>query len=312
MAQHSVLVKDLLKHQWLVTLSVKDSINKALEKLSVNKITSAPVVDENERIYGFLDVMDLLTFMVNQVTQPTNTPRLSTSRSLTMEDMDSLTKRSAQFEVSSLLDVVDSVQHCEPYYPLEETQPLKVAIEIFLKGVHRIAVTDSQKKLVGLLTQTNVIRYLNQDPTLMGFKGTEEIDKMNMLQRHVVSISPSFLTIDAFRTMQEKRLSSLGVVDSNGVLVSILSVSDLKGLKDFHFRSLLLPVIDFLAEVRKDQKKPIDYVVSCGMNSTLKQVIHIMLKEQVHRVFIIDENRRPLGVVSQSDIIREVFGNVSA
>jgi len=306
-----VVVKDLLKTQWLVTLSVKDSINKALEKLSVNKITSAPVVDEDGKIYGFVDMMDLLSFLVNKVAHPTFTPKVY-STSLTLEDMDNLVKKSAQFEVSSLLDVVDTIQRYEHYYPLEETQPLKEAIEIFLRGVHRIAVTDSQKKLVGLLTQSNLIKYLFNDPTRMGLKAEEQICNMNSLQRNVVSVSPSFLTIDAFKIMQRKRLTSLGVVDYNGVLLTTLSVSDVKGLKEFHFRRLLLPVMDFLAEVRKEQNKPTDYLVSCGMSTTLKHLVQLILKEQVHRVFITDDFRRPLGVVSLTDIIKEVYGNASA
>ncbi len=119
--------------------------------------------------------MDMLSFLCSVILHksPTSGHSASTARtgysSLTTEDMDSLMQRSASFELTTLLEVVDSVPH-ELYYPLQETQTLKEAIEIFLRGVHHIAVTDANKKLVGILTQSDVIEYLNQDLTRLGLK----------------------------------------------------------------------------------------------------------------------------------------------
>ena len=55
-----VKIKDIVKEQRIVILHTKDTVETALEKLQKNGITSAPVIDDNNHIWGFLDVVDLL------------------------------------------------------------------------------------------------------------------------------------------------------------------------------------------------------------------------------------------------------------
>ncbi len=97
-------------------------------------------------------------------------------------------------------------------------------MEIFVKGPHRIAVTDDSNHIVHILTQTNIISWLAEDTTRIGLKA--EIPAKKFMQP-VVSVYQSTLAIDAFRIMSEKGLTSLAVVQ-DGILVGTLSASDLK------------------------------------------------------------------------------------
>ncbi len=83
---------------------------------------------------------------------------------------------------------------------------------------------------------------------------------------------------------------------------------------------LLLPVSEFLGLVRKEQKRRGDYQVKCFENTPLKEVIKRLVHEHVHRVssylalyrlslkiFVVDNTNRAIGVISMTDIIKDVF-----
>jgi hypothetical protein len=57
--------------------------------------------------------------------------------------------------------------------------------------------------------------------------------------------------------MQQSGVSAVAIVNKEGVLLSTLSVSDLKGLGQENFGSLLLPVLEYLQKhVYKGKKIP--------------------------------------------------------
>jgi CBS domain containing-hemolysin-like protein len=66
-------------------------------------------------------------------------------------------------------------------------------------------------------------------------------------------------------------------------------------------------VSDFVAEIRKNQNKRGDYLVTCSESTPLKEIVKKLASEHVHRIFVVNEDKSPVGVVSQSDIITEVF-----
>ena len=70
---------------------------------------------------------------------------------------------------------------------------------------------------------------------------------------------------------------------------------------------MFLPISKFIAEVRKDQSKEVNYAVTCAANAPLKEIVTKLAQEHVHRVFILNESKNLVGVVSQSDIVIEVF-----
>jgi CBS-domain-containing membrane protein len=83
-------------------------------------------------------------------------------------------------------------------------------------------------------------------------------------------------------------------------------------MKEFGFTKLLLPVNEFLFQVRKEQGLAADFCVTCEASADLKTVVSRVVKTRVHRVFVVDEARRPIGVISLTDIIREVFSSLVA
>lgn len=101
---------------------------------------------------------------------------------------------------------------------------------------------------------------------------------------------------EAALTMAQEDVSALAVVDAQGYLVGLLSRTDL---------------IRALCEGESWREQSVqEYmaqeVICVHTSSTLKEVAHLLLEKQIHRVVVVreeDGKHRPLGVVSTADIV---------
>lgn len=107
---------------------------------------------------------------------------------------------------------------------------------------------------------------------------------------------------DAMAVLAEDHLSALPVVDRHGGLVGVLSTTDilqaLAESDDPRERERLLN-----AGIVGDLMTP--HPVGIGPGTTVKEAAQQMLYLEVHRLFVVDEERL-VGVISQSDVVRGV------
>jgi len=295
----SILIKDLVsKNQSnVIFLQSSDTAAYALKAFDKYNITSAPILGSDGKIWGFLDVVDIVIFLTNKTSKQSN---------LTSEELCKIAERSAEFNLGQIADVLNISQR-NSYFPLNADQTLKEAVEIFRRGPHRIAITSHSNNIVNILTQTNIISWFAKDITRMGLKA--EYQAKNFMQP-IVFVYPETLTIEAFKLMADKGLSSVAVIENdtnNQSLVGTLSATDLKNINDLKFMRLFLPVSEFLASVRKEQGRPLNYQVKCFDDTPLKEVVKKLVHEHVHRIFVIDHRQQAVGVISIFDIIKGVF-----
>jgi CBS domain-containing protein len=115
--------------------------------------------------------------------------------------------------------------------------------------------------------------------------------------------------IDAFARMHRERVSALGVCDASGALVANVSASDLRGLTPERLGALASDVADFVAGDGNEtagfaagaagEKKP----VTCLASETVRDVVERMVSRRVHHVYVCDEERRPVAMVTPNDVL---------
>src|ERR1051326_133427 len=139
----------------------------------------------------------------------------------------------------------------------------------------------------------------------------------DVISHDVVSINPQDMLREALSTMVENRVSALPVVDSRGHCVGVISVTDLLGMtRDLSDELNALSESGGLdherlvqklehAEVLTDQVKDwmTTNVISLTTSSTLQQAARLMLKNHVHRLVVLDEQKLVVGVVSTMDLL---------
>ena len=106
--------------------------------------------------------------------------------------------------------------------------------------------------------------------------------------------------LDVFRTMQLDDNLAVPLVDNDGKLTATLSSSDLRGLRNYQFKSILSPAIEFLLVYRGPAARR---CVTCTEEDTLNDVITKLVMNRIHRVWVVNDKYQPIGVVTLSDVI---------
>ncbi|TPX63484.1 hypothetical protein SpCBS45565_g06572 [Spizellomyces sp. 'palustris'] len=165
-----------------------------------------------------------------------------------------------------------------------------------------------------LLTQSDIIRHVHAHPESV----TPSIDldlpiKVSLLkpltaQKHVVTMRDRDTAIQGFAIMREKKVAALPVVNDNGLIVANLSASDLRGITRTGLTELEKPVLEYLKH--KTSSGQIKTPVVCTPDHTLRDILGLLVGNHIHRVWVVEtlEDLRPIGVVSQSDIIASFVG----
>jgi len=310
-------LKNLITEGPLVTISSADTVSSALDKLAYFNISSCPVIlAEEERqgftgmssTLGFVDMLDLLAYLVKVATKKLEIVKEDETKSsdaLTSDDMELLKKRSHEFKVRSVTNIID-LSHRNPFVVLHQDMTLKDALDLFLKGIHRIAVVDDQNSVIGIVSQWTIADYLawNVAGVLELSRLLEPINTSPFKTSRVCSVHKNTPAIEAFMFMHQKNLSAIAVVDDNERLFANLSASDLEGLRQKNFDVLLMPVDQFLAEVAQQRGRAPNYLAVVSELAMMLEVIFLIKEEGVHRVYIIDNDRKPLGVISLTDVMR--------
>ena len=111
----------------------------------------------------------------------------------------------------------------------------------------------------------------------------------------------------AFELMDAKRLSGIAVVNDDGKLVGNVSAKDIKRAV-LDPTNIHLDVLSYLAIIRQaeanDTRHPFCHVSS---NASVGHVVNMMAKTGFHRVYVVDTDSKPIGVISFSDIIKHVI-----
>ena len=95
-------------------------------------------------------------------------------------------------------------------------------------------------------------------------------------------------------------------MDDNGVLKANISVSSLKGISPQDFKKTMqLPVKDFLEMGQNLVKSP----VVCQYGEVLSSVIKKIGSNHVHRIYVVDNEGKPIGVISTTDIMKIIANN---
>lgn len=144
----------------------------------------------------------------------------------------------------------------------------------------------------------------------------------DLVTRDLVTINPQDTLREALAVMVENRISALPVVDARQRCVGVLSVTDLLGvtrdLSDelnalsetggLDHESLVqkLERADLLTEAVRDWMSP--EPICIGLESTVAHAARLMLKNQVHRLFVLDSHERVAGVVSTMDLLAALTG----
>jgi len=95
------------------------------------------------------------------------------------------------------------------------------------RHIRHVPVEDAQHRLVGLVTHRSLLR-LFQDG--LAFKASEPVPVSEIMQRDVITATPSMSTLEAIGLMRDHGIACLPVVNDDERLVGIITERDFMGI----------------------------------------------------------------------------------
>ena len=142
----------------------------------------------------------------------------------------------------------------------------------------------------------------------------------DVMNRNVISIAPDATVEQAAKTMLDRHISGLFVVDAKGELAGIVTEGDLlrrdelgtQRYRPWWLRILVSPgrqAADFTHTYGRQVKDVMTPdVIAVAVSTPLEEVVETMEKHRIKRVPVV-ENQRVIGVVSRSDLLRYLIGH---
>jgi len=286
-------------HRPLISIPETATVQEAAETLHQNNILCAPVLNSVDLPLGLVDVLDLLSYIVG----------ISGFFEDISKSPETISQNKLQYSTSPVTSLI-SASGVNLIWKLERNTPLDLALETFTSGAHRVLVGDP--KNLSILTQSHVLKYLWQLINETE-NANEKFPKINQTLKQLqlgavavlldrpISITTKMTAIEGFRLLYVSKIHGLAIMSEDGKLVGNLSASHLAFLTANRLEDLLLPVLEFKEKIGKADEP----LVTCHENSTLKEAIELLVKNHVHRVYIVDHDNRPTGVVSISDVLAQ-------
>lgn len=143
----------------------------------------------------------------------------------------------------------------------------------------------------------------------------------DVMTRDVITVTPETPLSEAIGIFVDRKISGLPVVDAEGKLLGAISETDLmwreKGIEPAPYIMFLDSVIYLQnpAKYDRDLHKVLGQTVgevmtrhgiSIAADRTLQAAAKLMYDKQIHRLPVVDEEGRVIGIVTQSDIVRSI------
>lgn len=284
-----------------------DKVSDVFKGLVNQNFLSVPVLQKTKRKwYGFIEISDIVQFYVEHFGDLLGDEGKKVWETIAEKEgfMEKTVTEVMKFPLSRK----------NPFHPITLGYSLYYAIETLAreKSLRRVPIIDHERNLKSVLSQSQVIEFISEHMDMLGSIKDKPISEMKSVLKEVYSVNEDSRAIDAFKLMQQKNIGGVAVIDDEGKVVGALSERDLKTIRVENqlFHRLFQKVRNFISHLReefqeKDGRPKTKKIAQ--VTDTLGQVVDMLVTHSIHRVYVVDDQRKPIGVVSLRDILLEII-----
>jgi len=291
----STKIRDVIDPHPMVKTNYFEEVSVLLKKLSDSKTLSAVIVDDDPKVgvVGFVDVLDLITFVIETTEQ--------TGKDITKETMENLKWEGKCFERGQSGHLVN-LSRADPFVKISSNASLLDAVKLMTKEIHRLAVIDPgtpENTISNIISQSDIVHFITTHGIWLGTRLERSLSQVGLSALGVSTIQEDMNTLATLCHMRDFKLSGVGIVDAKGKLVANFSGTDLIGLTQDKFQYLALPVKEFI-KMHGYAKPP----VCCKSSDSVEILLLKMMVHKVHRVYLVDDAMLPTGIITMTDIMQ--------
>jgi len=143
---------------------------------------------------------------------------------------------------------------------------------------------------------------------LLGGAANKQVHELGFINNRIVTVKATDTALNSFKVMNDSKISAAPIVDQQGHFIATLSVSDLKGLTAETFDTLLGSTQAFAERHSVGPHPPL----VCSPTDTFGYAISMIGLSRVHRVWILNADKHPVGVITLTDICRTAHSLVAS
>jgi acetoin utilization protein AcuB len=131
----------------------------------------------------------------------------------------------------------------------------------------------------------------------------------------IVTVPSAMSFQDALKLMQERRFRRLPVTDNKGRLVGIVAERDLLYASPSPATSLSVWELNYLLSKITVRQLMTKNVITIEPDTPIEDAAHLMKEKRIGGLPVVDENHRPVGIITETDIFKtfvEMFGGGQA
>ena len=155
------------------------------------------------------------------------------------------------------------------------------------KSVSSVLVVDGTA-IRGIITERDIVRAVHAGANL------KAMDCVELMQSPVLSVGPETPCLDAYHKMADRGIRHLAVTDPGGTVLGLASEGDL--MRDFG--------IEYYMNFKDVGSVMSTDVCMIGATAIVADAVKLMIDKHQSCVLIVDAQKRPLGVVTERDVVR--------
>uniref|UniRef100_A0A7N8XGY4 Protein kinase AMP-activated non-catalytic subunit gamma 2 n=1 Tax=Mastacembelus armatus TaxID=205130 RepID=A0A7N8XGY4_9TELE len=269
----------------LVVFDTTLQVKKAFFALVANGVRAAPLWEsKNQSFVGMLTITDFINILTRYYKSP-------------MVQIYELEEHKIEtWRELYLQETFKPLVHISPDASIFE------AVHSLIKNkIHRLPVLDPLSgNALYILTHKRILKFLQLFVSLPIRPQHCELDHSDVAVYHFLSVYYTPL-IAALTVFTRRRVSALPVVDCNGKVVDIYSKFDVINLAaEKTYNNLDVTVTQAL----RHRSQYFEGVMKCNKLETLETIVDRIVKAEVHRLVVVDDESRIVGIVSLSDILQ--------
>lgn len=238
----------------VITLNPEEPLKSAIEKMNFSNV-SCVVIAEGKKPVGIL----------------------------TERDIVQITNNNIDIDITKLTSVMKS-----PVIAVsEETEIPKAANLMVTKSLRRLVVVDGEHNIIGIITQTDIIRNVSID-SFISFKKVEQI-----MNRRIISVSGKDQLLKAVELMVENQISCVLVIEDNKPAGVVTERDITKAIAE---NRVSMNVEEIMTSS----------VITVHKDVNIYDAKRLMEENNVRRLVIVDSGNNVIGIITQTDIIKNL------
>lgn len=207
-----------------------------------------------------------------------------------------------------------------PFLALERSNSFLTMLLLLSKyKMKSVPVVDLGAGRIGnIITQSAVIHMLAECVGLQWFEswGAKEISEVGLplvTPDQIIKVYEDEPVLQAFKLMRKKRIGGVPVIRRGGATavgnISLRDVQFLLTAPEIYHDYRTVAVKDFLTAVRtyldknKNASSMSSEFITCKKDCTIKELIQLLDREKIHRVYVVDDDGNLQGLITLRDII---------